>query len=288
MKKSIISFATVAALTGTFGFGFSASAQEVTVQQGDTLWGIANKHHISVDNLKEWNNLSSNLILPNDRLKVALTETYEVQKGDTLSAIATKFDGVTWKMIQEWNGIKNPELIVPGQLLDIYIEGNPLAASPKSVPTKAQEEAVTTEKAEQTEKAVIEEEVPAKEVSTEEAPKEKEPAVEVDKSAPEEATGDDVAMELTMSATAYTASCNGCSGITATGINLLDNPDKKVISVDPSVIPLGSKVYVEGYGHAIAGDTGGAIVGNKIDIFIPEKQDAINWGVRDVKVTVYK
>ena len=95
-------------------------------------------------------------------------------------------------------------------------------------------------------------------------------------------------MELTMSATAYTASCNGCSGITATGLNLLDNPDKKVISVDPSVIPLGSKVYVEGYGHAIAGDTGGAIVGNKIDLFIPEKQDAINWGVRDVKVTVYK
>jgi len=38
----------------------------------------------------------------------------------------------------------------------------------------------------------------------------------------------------------------------------------KVIEVDPSFIPLGSKVYVEGYGEAIAGDTGGAIKGNKI------------------------
>ena len=95
-------------------------------------------------------------------------------------------------------------------------------------------------------------------------------------------------MELTMTATAYTASCEGCSGITSTGINLIDNPEKKVISVDPSVIPLGSKVYVEGYGYAIAGDTGGAIQGNKIDIFIPNKQDAINWGVKEVNVKVFK
>ncbi len=91
-----------------------------------------------------------------------------------------------------------------------------------------------------------------------------------------------------MTATAYTASCEGCSGITSTGINLKDNPDKKVISVDPNVIPLGSRVYVEGYGEAIAGDTGGAIQGNKIDIFIPDKQDAINYGVQEVNVKVYK
>ena len=62
-----------------------------------------------------------------------------------------------------------------------------------------------------------------------------------------------------MTATAYTASCAGCSGITATGINLKANPNQKVISVNPTVIPLGSKVSVEGYGEAIAGDTGGAI-----------------------------
>ncbi|MES9685214.1 3D domain-containing protein, partial [Gottfriedia acidiceleris] len=91
---------------------------------------------------------------------------------------------------------------------------------------------------------------------------------------------------ITMEASAYTASCKGCTGITATGINLKENPNTKVISVDPSVIPLGSKVNVEGYGVAIAGDTGGAIKGNRIDVFIPNKQDAINFGRKQVKVTI--
>lgn len=92
--------------------------------------------------------------------------------------------------------------------------------------------------------------------------------------------------EFYVNSTAYTAYCNGCSGVTATGINLRSNPDIKVIAVDPSVIPLGSKVYVEGYGHAIAGDTGSAIKGNKIDVFFPTKEQAYRWGVRKVKITI--
>lgn len=90
-----------------------------------------------------------------------------------------------------------------------------------------------------------------------------------------------------VSSTAYTAYCAGCSGRTATGINLRANPNKKVIAVDPRVIKLGSKVYVEGYGLAVAGDTGGAIKGNKIDVFMSSKSQALNWGRRTVKVTVY-
>ncbi|MGI8386429.1 LysM peptidoglycan-binding domain-containing protein [Robertmurraya sp. P23] len=92
--------------------------------------------------------------------------------------------------------------------------------------------------------------------------------------------------EIIVEATAYTASCEGCSGITSTGINLKENPSAKIISVDPTIIPLGSKVYVEGYGEAIAGDTGGAIKGNRIDVFIPSQQDAINFGVKQLKVTI--
>lgn len=104
--------------------------------------------------------------------------------------------------------------------------------------------------------------------------------------APATTTSKPSAKELTVEATAYTASCEGCSGITATGIDLKANPNQKVIAVDPSIIPLGSKVYVEGYGEAIAGDVGGAIKGNKIDVFIPSKQDAIEFGVQQLKVTV--
>lgn len=93
---------------------------------------------------------------------------------------------------------------------------------------------------------------------------------------------------LKMKASAYTGNCKGCSGKTATGIDLKKNPNLKVISVDPKVIPLGSKVYVEGYGYAIAGDTGGALKGNKIDVFIPDQKKALNWGVKTVTVKIYK
>lgn len=92
--------------------------------------------------------------------------------------------------------------------------------------------------------------------------------------------------KLSMTSTAYTASCKGCSGTTATGINLKNNPSMKLIAVDPNVIPLGSKVYVEGYGYAIAGDTGGAIKGRKIDIFISSHSQAVAWGRKTVNVYV--
>jgi 3D (Asp-Asp-Asp) domain-containing protein/peptidoglycan hydrolase CwlO-like protein len=93
---------------------------------------------------------------------------------------------------------------------------------------------------------------------------------------------------FTVTSTAYTANCTGCSGVTSYGINL-NNADSstKVIAVDPSVIPLGTMVEVEGYGYAIAGDTGGAIKGKKIDVFFPNRSDALRWGTKTVKVTVH-
>ncbi|MUK88755.1 LysM peptidoglycan-binding domain-containing protein [Ornithinibacillus sp. L9] len=91
---------------------------------------------------------------------------------------------------------------------------------------------------------------------------------------------------ISVSATAYTAKCDGCTGITYTGVDLNNNPDAKVIAVDPNVIPLGSEVYVEGYGYAIAADIGSAIKGNKIDIHLPTKSEALDWGVRTVDVTI--
>jgi len=92
--------------------------------------------------------------------------------------------------------------------------------------------------------------------------------------------------EFYVTATAYTAYCNGCSGRTATGLNLRANPNMKVVAVDPRVIPLGSKVYVEGYGYAVAADTGGAIKGYIIDLLMPSPTDAYRWGRKKVKITV--
>ena len=96
----------------------------------------------------------------------------------------------------------------------------------------------------------------------------------------------DTGRTMTVEATAYTAYCEGCSGTTANGTNLRANPNLKVIAVDPRVIPLGTKVWVEGYGEAIAADTGGAIKGNKIDVFIPDLNNAYEWGRRTVTIKI--
>lgn len=89
-----------------------------------------------------------------------------------------------------------------------------------------------------------------------------------------------------VTATAFTANCKGCSGVTSTGFNLKKNPDAKIIAVDPEVIPLGTKVWVEGYGEAIAADKGGSIKGNKIDVFMSSNKQAINWGRRTVTIKI--
>jgi uncharacterized protein YabE (DUF348 family) len=100
--------------------------------------------------------------------------------------------------------------------------------------------------------------------------------------------GEETGKEFYVTATAYTAYCNGCSGRTATGLNLRANPGMKVIAVDPRVIPLGTKVFVEGYGYAVAADTGGAIKGYKIDLFMPSKADAYRWGRKKVKMKILR
>lgn len=61
-----------------------------------------------------------------------------------------------------------------------------------------------------------------------------------------------------------------------------------IVAVDPNVIPMGTKLYVDGYGEAIAADQGGAIKGNRIDLFFDSKSEANNWGMRTVKVTIIK
>jgi cystine transport system substrate-binding protein len=92
---------------------------------------------------------------------------------------------------------------------------------------------------------------------------------------------------LTVTSTAYSSDGNdplAPGHITATGIDLWVNP--MVIAVDPSVIPLGSIVEVPGYGVAIAGDTGGAIKGNKIDVHFPTTAQCIQWGRRTVTIKI--
>lgn len=101
--------------------------------------------------------------------------------------------------------------------------------------------------------------------------------------------------QLTMVATHYTARCEGCSGITATGIDVTRTiyaNGLRVIAVDPTVISLGSIVRVE-YADgttfkAIAGDTGGAIKNRRIDVLVASETEAYRLGKQTVTVTILK
>ncbi|WP_300349463.1 3D domain-containing protein [Clostridium sp.] len=93
--------------------------------------------------------------------------------------------------------------------------------------------------------------------------------------------------KLSVKSTAYTHESGSKEEYTASGVHVLRNPrGYSTIAVDPNVIPLGSKVYVEGYGYAIAADTGGAIKGNKIDLYFNTEAEVSNWGVRNLDIYI--
>lgn len=87
---------------------------------------------------------------------------------------------------------------------------------------------------------------------------------------------------MTMHATAYSPQDPGVKSYTATKTKLR----KGVVAVDPKVIPLGSKLYIEGYGEAVAEDVGRSIKGNRIDLAFDTHKEALNFGRRNVKVTI--
>ncbi len=261
MNKKLLAFAAATAIS-TGAFAATADAASHTVQKGETLWGISQKYSTTVANLKSMNSLSSDIIYPNQSLEVSASAqpaspaqvnaskgvAYTVKQGDTLFRIA-KAHGVSVSNLMTWNNIASADRIYAGDTLAVSA-----SAANKTNVTKPSEIVQYQQK----------QQAPAQ---TQEAPA---------------AT----AKTYTMTATAYTAYCTGCSGVTANGTDLRANPGIKVIAVDPSIIPLGSRVWVEGYGEAIAADTGGAIKGNKIDVFIPSDEGAMNWGRRTVTVKV--
>ncbi|WP_067727431.1 3D domain-containing protein [Oceanobacillus damuensis] len=280
----------VAALIGLIILSFavtSVSAAEYEVQKGDNLWEIANTNNTSVELLMEINDLNSSLILPKQVLDIEEIEPeyYIVQEGDTLSHISSVHgDEISVEELKEWNDLSS-DLIIIGQQLIV------------SDPEADQQAMKVDEQNDNTEDLVLEtEEVETTSMNTEESESVAEETVAntqnveaEEKAESQEQASQDVQPKgntFSVEATAYTAGCTGCSGITATGINLNNDPYAKVVAVDPNVIPLGTNVYVEGYGYAVAGDTGGAIKGNKIDVHLPTKAEAYSWGRRTVSITV--
>ncbi|WP_372780644.1 LysM peptidoglycan-binding domain-containing protein [Priestia aryabhattai] len=253
----------------------TSSNHTYTVKSGDTLYRIAKNNGTSVQQLKDWNNLSSHLIYVNQVLKISGTGTvssspsapvqektnetqaspapsnsksYKVQPGDTMWSVAQRH-GISISQLKQWNNLSSNTIYI-NQVLQVG--GQAAAQAKPSTPATTAPSAPSTSTPAH---------APAQETKS-------------------------VSKEITVEATAYTAYCAGCSGITATGIDLRSNPNRKVIAVDPRVIPLGSRVYVEGYGEAIAGDTGGAIKGTRVDLFMASQSSALNWGRKTVKLQI--
>ncbi|MCM3019987.1 LysM peptidoglycan-binding domain-containing protein [Priestia megaterium] len=339
MKKFIFTLGTTAILSAGFVGAASASTSGTYhVEKGDTLWKVAQKHSVSVDELKDANNLTSNIIYPNQELNVATIKemTHKVQQGNTLWSISQQY-GVTVDQIKEWNGLKS-DLIYPGEQLKIQSPNGQAQQSSPSVAQAAPEAQAPAEQTQEQQQAQAEQaqkeqqqaqaeqaqkeqqQAQAEQAQKEQQQAQAEQAQEEQQQAqaeqaqkeqqqaqaeqaqkeqqqaqaeqaqkqqqPAESSQQASGKSMTVEATAYTANCAGCSGTTATGVDLKANPNQKVIAVDPSVIPLGSKVYVEGYGEAVAADTGGAIKGNRIDVFVPSEGDAQQFGRKSVKITV--
>lgn len=83
---------------------------------------------------------------------------------------------------------------------------------------------------------------------------------------------------LTVTATGYSL-----KGRTATGVSV----GYGIVAVDPSVIPLGTKMTIPGYGEGVAADTGGAVAGARIDVWFPTRAEALAWGTRTVSITLH-
>jgi len=123
-KKYFVSFALATSIMiSPFLNNAEAAKHEHQVQSGETLWKISQSYNVSVANIKNWNGLSSNDIMPGQTLIVsAPTQKYTVKSGDTLSFIAKTY-GTTVAELKALNGLTS-DLIRVGQVLKVPGESN--------------------------------------------------------------------------------------------------------------------------------------------------------------------
>lgn len=258
MKKQALALAVTLTLGVCLFISPSFAKGKLAFNPYDTLWGISKIYNLTlgdyepiIDSDAQWFYPEQNLNVVETKNDNPMKDQHFVEAGDTLFTIA-RVNSVSVEELKEWNNLSS-DLIYVGETLAIKAS----SAKLKTAENKTKKVATTISKKKVTTSSTNSVSAPANTGKT-----------------------------LTMRATAYTAYCEGCSGITANGTDIRSNPNLKVIAVDPRVIPLGTKVWVEGYGEAIAADTGGAIKGNKIDVFIPTEGQARQWGVKNVTVKI--
>ncbi|SDQ33948.1 3D (Asp-Asp-Asp) domain-containing protein [Carnobacterium viridans] len=197
---------------------------------------------------------------------------YTIQWGDTLSSVALATN-LSINDLVDVNDINNANTIYSGNTISLSADQSTVTIE---TPEETKSYNVSTPDVVEVEPAeeapVVEEQAPA--VETAPVVEEQAPAAETAQSG----------KTVTVEATAYSTNQPELSDTTATGINLNENPN--VIAVDPSVIPLGSTVYIPGQGTFIAGDTGSAIKGNRIDVHMTDLNQALAFGRQTMEVQI--
>ena len=194
-------------------------------------------------------------------------QEYTVKYGDTLSVIAEAMD-VSLDALIRVNDIQNANLIYAGTTIKF-------SSDKQEVVVKTEEEEHTYKVEDNTEVVEVKAVEPTPQTATSQE-------VQTTTTAPATTEG----YTLTVEATAYSYAEAGLSSYTADGTNLVNDP--MVIAVDPRVIPLGTMVEIPGYGVFRAADTGGAIVGNKIDVHFPTVAETYNFGRRTITIRILK
>lgn len=124
MRNKLTSLIIGTALIGTLAIGTETSAAQIEVEQGDTLWNIAQTNGTTVGELKNVNNLTSNIILPTQTLETSnkatkdekVESTHTVKSGDTLSGISFNY-GVKVNELKDWNDLDSNLIVVNQKLL---------------------------------------------------------------------------------------------------------------------------------------------------------------------------
>lgn len=223
-----------------------------TFQWGDTLWGISQATDISVDKLVNINDIDN-------RSLIHVGSTIYLSRDLSVISVQNGDEEVVSYDVSNGDAVETE--------------------TPEEV-EEAAEEAVVEEAVEE----VVEQTQPAEETVVETQPEQ--PAEEPAEEEAAQTSSSENGRWMSVEATAYSRNQPVLSNHTFTGIDLREN--SRVIAVDPDVIPLGSTIYVPGYGEYIAGDTGGAIIGNRIDIHFESLDSAIQFGRQNIDVQVFE
>lgn len=266
---------TISALVGLSFFAFAGTAYADTYQirSGDTLWSISQSKQLSLSRM-----IQANPDLQPDNLQVGQSiqipnKTYTIQSNDTFWSIARRLH-VPLKTLTQVNPSVNPYNLYPGLTItlppsDSASSSASYSAAASMAPAVSEARAAIHAVQSSAQGNVIQTPIGAKSFSK----------------------------EINVKATAYTAAPSENGGYR--GLDYLGHSLKLgTLAVDPSVIPLKSTVYIEGYSFdglpsggmiAHATDIGGAIKGNRVDIFVPtSRQKASDFGIQKVKVFILK